>query len=405
MRTLVLLLLMLVAPGLMAQELVFALSGIKVSELVAYAYSDAFKAPYVLSPDVTADTRTVSLRIGGKPAEAKEQFNTFLRSLGYEVVQRRGVDFVEKHSHIDGEKEILVYRPKYREVTYLIELCRPLFKGAFVNQRTIPAIGNVPQDKAVPPGSAAAMVDRGIDVLIFSSERKEILALTKLLEQVDTPTGEVLARAVLYEVTTGSDSGSAFHLAANILSNRLQISLGSDTGNLGGSLRIKSGSLDAVLAALSADSHFKVVSSPSLRVHSGATARFTAGQDVPILGAVTYAGNAGQPVQSVEYKPSGVIFELTPQVRESVVDVQLLQQVSSFALTTTGVNNSPTLIKRELKTGVSVASGDVILLGGMTESKDTNTASGLPFLPSWAKSKGYSNGNTEILLVLQVTKL
>lgn len=38
--------------------------------------------------------------------------------------------------------------------------------------------------------------------------------------------------------------------------------------------------------------------------------------------------------------------------------------------TETGVNNSPTLIKRDVTTEVSLADGDIILLGGLAEQSD-----------------------------------
>jgi len=92
-------------------------------------------------------------------------------------------------------------------------------------------------------------------------------------------------------------------------------------------------------------------------------------------------------------------------VRDSAVDVSLVQQVSNFVNTTTGVNNSPTLIKRELKTYVSLADGDVIVIGGMTETKDSGGTSGLPFFPAFMQSKTNSNSRSEIILVLQLTRI
>ncbi|EAY4351832.1 hypothetical protein FGX80_01710 [Salmonella enterica] len=38
--------------------------------------------------------------------------------------------------------------------------------------------------------------------------------------------------------------------------------------------------------------------------------------------------------------------------------------------TETGVNNSPTLIKLDVTTEVSLADGDIILLGGLAEQSD-----------------------------------
>nr|WP_244429777.1 type II and III secretion system protein [Escherichia coli] len=51
-------------------------------------------------------------------------------------------------------------------------------------------------------------------------------------------------------------------------------------------------------------------------VSSGKNASFSSGQQVPVLGSVSY--NDGTPVQSVTYRDSGVIFKLPPWSRETV---------------------------------------------------------------------------------------
>ena len=387
---------------------VFNLSNVKLGELITLAYRDAFKTPYVLAPEVAADGRVVSLRIGGDSAgKGKADFFKFLDMMGIGIEKRGGIEFLTIAKQVEAEREPFVYRPRYRDVNYLTELLKPLFKGQFVNQRGVqPAPGaSVDASKPVPAGSAAALIDKGSDLLVFDGERAEIMKLSKLLPQLDVASGEVLARAALYEVTNTKDAGSAWQLATSILSSKLSISIGVGSQVLDSAVRIKTSSIDAVLSALASDSRFKVVSSPSIRVRSGASARFSVGQEVPVLGAVSYPSNSQQPVQSVEYRPSGVIFELTPQVRDSAVDVSLVQQVSNFVNTTTGVNNSPTLIKRELKTYVSLADGDVIVIGGMTETKDSGGTSGLPFFPAFMQSKTNSNSRSEIILVLQLTRI
>ncbi|WP_321572735.1 hypothetical protein [Citrobacter koseri] len=83
------------------------------------------------------------------------------------------------------------------------------------------------------------------------------------------------------------------------------------------------------------------------------------GNEVPV-GQVSYADN--RPIQSIEYRSSGVILDVKPQIRTDNIDLVIKQQLSSFAKTDTGVNNSPTLIKREVNTEVSAADGDIILL-------------------------------------------
>lgn len=156
---------------------------------------------------------------------------------------------------------------------------------------------------------------------------------------------------------------------------------------------------------LETDSRFKVVSSPSLRIQSGARGVFSVGQEVPVLGALSFPQGAGQAAQSVEYRSSGVIFDIKPTVRNAVIELALSQQLSDFIKTTTGVNNSPTLTKRELKTTVGLQDGDVIVLGGLAEDKDTQTRDGTSFLPSFLHTSGKEVSSSEILLVLQVQRL
>ena len=79
--------------------------------------------------------------------------------------------------------------------------------------------------------------------------------------------------------------------------------------------------------------------------------------------------------------------------------------VSSFAVTDTGVNQSPTLSKRELSTTVAVQSGELIVRGGLDETRGTGANSGLPFLPRWLSSRSGSEQKTEVLLVVDVERI
>lgn len=50
----------------------------------------------------------------------------------------------------------------------------------------------------------------------------------------------------------------------------------------------------------------------------------------------------------------GVIFDIRPIVKEGIIDLDITQQLSNFVKATTGMNNSLTLTKRELKAKVGV---------------------------------------------------
>ena len=126
----------------------------------------------------------------------------------------------------------------------------------------------------------------------------------------------------------------------------------------------------------------------------------TVGNDVPTLGSVTYQD--GQPVQSVTYRSSGIIFEITPEVLDGVINLSVRQELSNFAETTSGVNNSPTLVKREIKTNISATNAELIVSGGLIENKGTASTAGLSFLPAFMSAKSNSNDKTEIVLSLYV---
>ena len=227
--------------------------------------------------------------------------------------------------------------------------------------------------------------------------------LIELLAQLDKPGAEVIVKAVVYEVRTEKTEGSAVTLAASILSGKFGIEIdGSATPS--NAIKLKINNIDAIYSALAGDKRFKLVSSPTMRVVSGASARFVAGSEVPILGAVTYPAQ-GQAVQTVDYKSSGVILDFKPHVREDVTDLTIFQQISSFIPTTTGVNQSPTLLKRELQTQVSARADEMIILGGLEESQGTDSEQGLSFLPRFLRASSDTQTKTEIMIFLNLQKL
>lgn len=386
----------------------FDLQSANVAQVLQLLYGEALSTPYVLDPEVLSDMRTVSFRYKSGQGDLQTFLDGFLDSLGYAVERKGGVDFVRKRKTEEvalPEAHMYLYRPQYRDVAYLARVMAPLFKGSFSVNRSVRASGQAMPEGHVPNGSAAAMIDQDADVLLFSGTTQEIEKLQQLLPQVDVATGEVLVRGVVYEVSRTDKSGSAFGLLANLLGGKLNLGIGSAAGNLGNFIQLKNTALDAVYSMLETDSRFKVVSSPSLRIQSGTRGMFSVGQEVPVLGALSFPQGAGQAVQSVEYRSSGVIFDIRPTVRDAVIDLAISQQLSDFVKTTTGVNNSPTLTKRELKTTVGLQDGDVIVLGGLAENKDTQTRDGPSFLPGFLHTSGKEISSSEILLVLQVQRL
>lgn len=390
----------------------FDFQAVSVAQVVGLVYMEAIKQAYVIDPAVLKDERLVSFRFDTSKGDVRAFWRSFLDSLGFRVESRGGVDFVtakKPEEQVKPNFEVYIYHPQYRSAGYLTDLLTPLFSaGGFTSNRSVrvPTGDKIPAGAITPPqGSAAAMIDQDSDTLIFQGTAIEIERLAKILPQVDTAGGEVAVKAVVYEVSTGNTDGTAFSLALNLLGGKLGVAVGSDATMLNNAVTFKAANFEMALSALAGDSRFKVVSTPRVRVKSGGTARLTVGQDVPTLSSVTYPQGGGNAVQSVEYRSSGVILNLSPVVRGATVDMTVDQQISDFAKTETGVNSSPTLTKRALTTTVSAADGELIVLGGLTTDKDSQGTSGLSFLPKFMRTSSQSSNRTEVLLLLQATKI
>jgi len=402
-----------------------------LSQFAYVLFSEVLRVQYVIDSSIKNEVVTAHVYFSDDPAQRQAQVLPLMESLGVSVTQQAGV-FLLSAAKPKSDDDGFVYRPRWRSVTYLVDLVSPLFKPtAFAVRRGVQSLGQgqagitsntspgsapgVGQSSTSPglpgapgsaaidsPGSALSFQDRGPDVLVFKGDEKEIARLQKLLAQLDTATPEVLVKAVVYEVTTGEDKRSAMSIAASILGGKLGLKAGTATAG-DYSAMFKSSSVQVIFDALNSDNRFKVVTNPTLRVRSGGSARLLVGNQTPVVGAIQVSN--GTTTQSVDYKPSGVILDIKPEIREEVAELQLTQQISNFVVTTSGVNQSPTLVTREVTTSVGVRGDEVLVLGGLDQSQVSDTGAGLSFLPAWLKAKTSSDQKTEILLVLQAQRI
>ncbi|MFX1735096.1 type II secretory pathway protein [Paraburkholderia sp. A1RI_3L] len=382
---------------------------VNVAQVIDLVYADMLQSQYVIAPEVLADTRTVSFRFDRTKGDIRDVLNDFLASLGFGVSTKNGVDYVFKRKDddkVDADKQVFVYTPKYRTADYLARLVQPLFNGQFTMNRTIPAAAGSRARADASPTSAAAMVDQSSDTMVFLGSAREIAMLKSVLPQVDTKTGEVAIRAWVYEVSTENDRTTGFQLAASILGGRLGISLGAGTvDDKANTLRLRSGFLDAAIAALDSDSRFHVITSPNVRVASGKHGRLNVGQSVPVIDSVLYPNSSAAPVQSVTYQDAGVIFDVLPTVKDGVIDTEVTVEISDFQKTSTGVNNSPTKNTRKLETSVALHDGELVVMGGLSEGKDSHVTSGIRWLPSFMDGVSSGASRSDIVLVLQVQSI
>jgi len=142
-------------------------------------------------------------------------------------------------------------------------------------------------------------------------------------------------------------------------------------------------STQVVLNLLASLSNVRVVSSPQVMVMDNQTARLQVGDQVPIpVQQAVSTLTAGAPiVNSIEFRDTGVILEVTPHVNPGgPVILDIKQEVSDVAATTSSAIVAPTIQQRRIASTVAVENEQSIALGGLIRNSKTDTRSGIPFL-------------------------
>ncbi|EBT6265756.1 type II and III secretion system, partial [Salmonella enterica] len=252
------------------------------------------------------------------------------------------------------------------------------------------------------PASDGHFMSQSGDTFLYRGTASEIAQIRALMPVIDTRPEQVDVTAYVYEVNTDERNGSGLALAAKLLNGHFSISTGTRQG-YGNFIRFSSGSLDALYELFRTDNRFSLVTGAHSQVVSGSSAMLAGGASVPTLGSVSYEN--GTPVQSVEYRNTGVTLQVSPVVTEDLISMNINEQLSDYSETTTGVNNSPTFTNRQITTTVNMKDGDIIVLSGLTQDKDGKQSTGLSFLPkSWSTKSDQKTG-MDLLIVLQARKI
>jgi type II secretory pathway component GspD/PulD (secretin) len=241
---------------------------------------------------------------------------------------------------------LVSYRPDYVSPAALLASVQPVFPD--VNFSVVAGEGQRP-------------------ALFASGDVETVERFEQMAKWLDREPQAVEVQAIVLEVSDGSRVGFGVSFVLDALKSGVGVRV--DGGREGNELTFRSGSFDAVMSAVSGSSNVRVVSSPRLRGRSGEKLRLQVGADVPTLGAVV-ENASGSTQQTVQYRRSGVIFEVSAQVFGKRIGIDVHQELSAFASTETGVRGSPTLSTRNLDTSLDLESGEWVVIGGLSSSQD-----------------------------------
>ena len=226
-----------------------------------------------------------------------------------------------------------------------------------------------------------------INSLLIYADGEEYELIREALQSLDRPVAQVLIEATLAEVTLNNDLryGVDFRrIGGDTTVTNVSNGAGVPSSSFPGfSLSIIGNSTQAILNALQSKTNVRVLSAPKLMVLNNQTATLQVGDQVPVITQQSQSVSApGAPVvNSVDLRDTGVILKVTPRVNDSgTVTLDISQEVSDVAETTTSGINSPTIQQRRIASTVATRSGQMVALGGLIRDKISRTRSGLPIL-------------------------
>jgi general secretion pathway protein D len=279
-----------------------------------------------------------------------------------------------------------------------------------------------PQPDAAADGRAAfgggkikIVPHEATNTIVVMATEQDWNRIETTLRRLDQVPLQVLIEATVVEVTLNDDLryGVQFALQSGNTTFSLTdgLSLIPEAITPGFAAALEAGkSLTVLLDALSAVTDIKVLTSPQLMVTSSKTARLQVGDQVPVpvQTASPIVSADGLVVNTIEFRDTGVILNVTPRVNPSgLISLDIQQEVSDVVLTTTSNIDAPTISQRQVASSVAVQSGETVILGGLTSDSQTRTESGIPGLrqvpligPLFGRTVN-SGTQTELLIMIR----
>ncbi|MCL5238694.1 MAG: hypothetical protein M1353_12795 [Nitrospirae bacterium] len=168
------------------------------------------------------------------------------------------------------------------------------------------------------------------------------------------------------------------------------------------------GKVKALLQTLASESKLNVLASPHILAADNREARIQIGDQVPIATSqATAVGTSNSILTTIQYKDTGTILKVKPQINESgLVALEVTQEVSDFSPQKVLGTDQFVISKREATTNLVAQDGQTIVIGGLIRDRGDRTQSGIPLL-SKVPILGYlfgttknTNSRTELIVLL-----
>ena len=263
-------------------------------------------------------------------------------------------------------------------------------------------------------GDTHIVADKDTNSIIVDAPEAVRVRIQSVLNDIDREPAQVFIEAEILEVTLTKDLNYGVNWKQ--IGGKLTSSSYSSTSTAfssiapGLTLNYLGNDMEAAVMALGSQSKVKIVSAPKITTVENGTAMLQVGDQVPIVTqtAQSTLTTSAALVNTVEYKDTGVMLQVTPHITAGdhiVMDVS--QQVSSVSKTSTSGIDSPTISQRQMQSRLIVPEGTVVALGGLISSQESGSDQGVPGLKNVPlignlfKGTTKSLDRTELVVLLQ----
>jgi general secretion pathway protein D len=268
-------------------------------------------------------------------------------------------------------------------------------------------------------GGVSITADKPTNSLVITAPPEVYTVLKGIIEKLDIRRSQVLVESLIAEValtatrqlgvewrvidtpdgtqvfssstgTSGGELATGTGVLNTLTSNPLTPVPGFLIGALRNTITIGGNQLfniPAVLRAFQGDSNVNILATPNLLTTDNEEAEIIIGeerpflrsaQDTPLSGATTAAATTST-IRTFEFKDTGIILRITPQISQGkTVRLNLSQEVKNFL--SESETGAITTAKRSAKTTVIVDDGQTIVIGGLIRDDNTDSQSQVPCL-------------------------
>lgn len=280
-------------------------------------------------------------------------------------------------------------------------------------------------------GETRIFIYEPTNALIIQSSQVEFQNILNTIEELDRPPKQVMIDALIAEVKL--DESTRFGIQWSILAGNFNVQQNTGifssvinepraniTAPLGAAapsglsvFTTDASKFFAALQALASTGKVNVLSNPHIIVKNYEKASINVGSDEPVATQSTQTAVTGTSglIQNIEYRKTGVILTVVPQITEGgMVAMTVRQEVSDKSTDrTVGSAVYPSFTKREAETSIVAKDKETLVIGGLIQDRKDDSASGIPFISKIPLLGGLfrftnkSRSKTELLILITPT--